>query len=106
MGAAFVEGGRLRGGAVAAANLTPDPTGIPYYDESLFVAAVRTGHVRARPLSPAMPWWVYRNMTDADLKALFAYLRTLRPAAHRVDNTEPPTFCKVCKQKHGLGERN
>lgn len=102
-------GGSVFGGeghAVAAANLTPDPTGISYYDEALFLEVMRTGRVKARALSPAMPWWVYRNMTDADLKAMFAYLRTLRPAAHRVDNTEPPTFCKVCNQKHGLGERN
>jgi mono/diheme cytochrome c family protein len=94
------------GAVVAAANLTPDPTGISYYDESLFVAAIRTGHVRARPLSPAMPWWVYRNMTDADLKALFAYLRTLKPVEHVVDNAEPPTQCELCGQRHGHGDKN
>jgi hypothetical protein len=67
---------------------------------------MRAGHVKARKLSPAMPWWMYRNMKDEDLRPMFAYLRTLRPADHRVDNTEAPTFCKLCKQKHGLGERN
>lgn len=95
-----------KGGAVAAANITPDPTGISYYDEALFVEAMRTGHVKARTLSPAMPWWAFKGMTDEDLRAMFAYLRTLRPARHSVDNAEPPTDCKVCKQKHGLGERN
>ena len=95
-----------KGGAVTPANLTPDPTGISYYDEELFVGAIRTGHVKARKLSPHMPWWVYRNMTDEDLKSIFAYLRGLEPVEHRVDNTERPTFCKICKQKHGLGERN
>ena len=95
-----------RGGAVTPMNLTPDATGISYYDEALFVRAIRTGHVGARQLSPHMPWWVYRNMTDDDLKSIYAYLRTLRPVEHRVDNTERPTFCKICKQKHGLGERN
>jgi len=95
-----------RGGSVTPANLTPDATGISYYDESLFVEALRTGHVKARKLSPHMPWWVYRNMTDEDLKSIYAYLRTLEPVEHRVDNTERATFCKVCKQKHGLGERN
>jgi hypothetical protein len=53
-----------------------------------------------------MPWWTFRNMTDDDLKAVFAYLRTLKPVHHLVDNTEPPTMCKVCGQKHGLGDRN
>jgi len=95
-----------RGGVVTPMNLTPDATGISYYDEALFVRTIRTGHVGARALNPHMPWWVYRNMTDEDLKSIFAYLRTLKPVEHRVDNTEKPTFCKVCKQKHGLGERN
>ena len=67
---------------------------------------MRTGHVKARSLSPVMPWWFYRNMTDDDLKAIFAYLRTLRPVNHRVDNSEPPTSCRICKQKHGFGIRN
>ena len=95
-----------QGQTVATANITPDQTGIPYYDETLFLEAMRGGHVKARALSPAMPWWAFRNMTDEDLKAMFAYLRTLKPARHLVDNTEPPTFCKICKQKHGLGEKN
>jgi mono/diheme cytochrome c family protein len=95
-----------RGGAVTPMNLTPDASGISYYDEALFLRTLRTGHVGARPLSPHMPWWVYKNMTDEDLKSIFAYLRTVKPVEHRVDNAEKPTFCKVCKQKHGLGERN
>ncbi len=53
-----------------------------------------------------MPWPIYRNMTDDDLKAVFAYLRTLKPVHHMVDNAEPPTLCKRCGHKHGLGERN
>ena len=105
-----IPGMELAGGnqisAVASANLTPDTSGIGYYDEALFIQAIRTGYVRARKLSPAMPWWVFRNMTDNDLKAVFAYLRTLKPVHHLVDNTEPPTQCKLCGQKHGLGDRN
>jgi mono/diheme cytochrome c family protein len=93
-------------GDVAATNITPDPSGIPYYDEALFLEAIRTGHVKGRTLKPQMPWWAYRNMTDDDLKAVFAYLRTLKPVKHRVDNTVPPTECKVCGQKHGLGDTN
>jgi mono/diheme cytochrome c family protein len=91
---------------VNSANLTPDPSGIGYYDEALFVQTMRTGSVRARKLNFAMPWWMFRNMTDDDLKAVFAYLRTLKPVHHIVDNAEPPTQCKRCGQKHGLGDRN
>jgi mono/diheme cytochrome c family protein len=91
---------------VASANLTPDASGIAYYDEALFIQVMRTGYVRARKLNPVMPWWAFRNMTDDDLKALFAYLRILKPVHHLVDNTESPTQCKLCGQKHGLGNRN
>lgn len=94
------------GGEVASANLTPHPTGISYYDKTLFLETMRTGRVRARALNPVMPWVFYRGMTDEDLKAIFAYLRTLKPTSHAVDNAEKPTPCKLCKQQHGLGERN
>ena len=93
-------------GDVASANITPDPSGIPYYDESLFLNVMRTGQVRARKLSPIMPVMVYKNLADDDLKAIFAFLRTAKPVKHRVDNSEPPTECKVCKQKHGAGDQN
>ena len=53
-----------------------------------------------------MPWWVYRSMTDDDFKALFAFLRTVKPVQHRVDNSEPPTPCKLCGNQHGMGDRN
>lgn len=93
-------------GSVSAANLTPDASGISYYDEALFLEVIRTGQVKARALSPIMPFMVYKNLTDDDLKAMFAYLRTLKPVKHRVDNSQPPTPCKLCKQKHGAGAEN
>lgn len=91
---------------LASLNLTPDPSGISYFDEAMFVKALRTGHVGARQLSTLMPWSYFRNLTDDDLKAIFAYLRSVPPVKHRVDNTEPPTFCKVCRHKHGYGNMN
>ena len=93
-------------GKVATANLTPDASGIPYYDEVLFLQTIRTGVVKARTLNQIMPWFVYRNMTDEDLKAVFAYLKTLKPVNHLVDNTEPPTMCEICKVEHGGGDKN
>jgi mono/diheme cytochrome c family protein len=91
---------------VFSANLTPDASGIGYYDEALFIETIRTGYVRARKLNSAMPWWAFRNMTDDDLKAVFAYLCTLKPVHHLVDNAEPPTQCKRCGHKHGGGDHN
>ena len=89
-----------------APNITPDASGISFYDEDLFIQAIRTGKVKARTLSPIMPWLFYREMTDEDLKAMYAYVRTLKPVKHTVDNTEPPTGCKLCGLKHGGGDRN
>jgi hypothetical protein len=107
-GMAFAGGFPFPGpwGNVSSANLTPDASGIPYYDEALFLQVMRTGTVSARKLNPIMPVKVYKHLTDDDLKAMFGYLRTLKPVPHRVDNSEPPTFCKLCRRKHGAGDRN
>ena len=91
---------------VNALNLTPHPSGISYFDEKMFIEVIRNGGFSARPLSNIMPWAFFRNLTDDDLKAIFAYLRTLKPVFHYVDNTEPPTYCKQCRTKHGLGALN
>ena len=54
-------------GRVASANITPDPSGISYYDQATFTQVIRTGFVRARKLNQVMPWHVYRGMTDEDI---------------------------------------
>jgi mono/diheme cytochrome c family protein len=90
----------------ASANLTPSPNGIPYYTEELFVEVMRTGRVRERQISDLMPWAFYRNMTDEDLKAIFAHLKGLAPVDHYVDNSLPPTKCVRCTMEHGGGARN
>jgi hypothetical protein len=93
-------------GTVASANLTPDPSGIPYYDEGMFIKALRTGAVGARELNKTMPWSALREMRDEDLAGIFAYLKTLKPVAHLVDNTEPPTLCPLDGARHGAGNQN
>jgi mono/diheme cytochrome c family protein len=92
--------------SAASANLTPSPNGIPYYTEDLFIETMRTGKVRARVLSEMMPTRYFRNFTDQDLKDVFAYLKTLEPVDHYVDNSLPPTPCPKCGLVHGGGERN
>jgi mono/diheme cytochrome c family protein len=87
-------------------NVTFDPSGISYYDEALFIEVLRTGRVKARKLSSIMPWVVFRNLNDEDMKSIFAYLRTRRPVHHSVDNAEAATACAMCGQKHGFGDRN
>lgn len=93
-------------GKVAARNITPDASGIPYFTEDLFVEVMRTGRVKARKLHDAMPWSFYGRMTDDDLRALFAYLQTVKPVTHTVDNELPPTRCAACGGTHGGGEKN
>ena len=91
-------------GQVASENITPDASGLPY--EALYTEAMHGGSVKGRPLSSIMPWDAYRRMTDEDSAAIFAYLKTLKPVRHNVDNTQPPTYCKLCRQMHGGGNTN
>jgi len=71
-------------------NLTPDPTGTGSWTEAQFMTAIREGKFKglkdARSLLPPMPWEMYRHMTDDELKAIFAFLRTVPP----VNNVVPP----------------
>src|SRR5512140_878398 len=66
-------------GVSYAANLTPDDeTGIGAWDENVFIKAIRSGkHLGSgRDILPPMPWEAYRQVTDDDLKAIFAYLKS------------------------------
>ena len=93
-------------GDVASANLTPDASGIPYYDERMFLEVMLKGRNDARKINPVMPWPYFRSMAKDDLRAIFAYLRTLRPVQHRVDNAEAFSPCRKCGYRHGLGAMN
>jgi hypothetical protein len=79
-----------------AFNLTPDQnTGIGIWTEEMFVKAMRTGrHMgQSRPILPPMPWPNVAQMTDQDLEAVFAFLRSLPPIKNRVPDAvvaEPP----------------
>ena len=97
---------RTSWGTVASANLTPDPSGIPYYTEATFIQTIRTGSVGARELNKTMPWAVLANLHDEDLAGIFAYLKTLKPINHRVDNKETPTLCPLDGAMHGGGVQN
>jgi len=80
-------------GVSFAKNLTPDQnTGIGSWSEETFVKAIRTGkHMGvSRPILPPMPWQDYAQMTDADLKAVYAYLRTIPPIPNATPDPIPP----------------
>ncbi|MCM2257775.1 MAG: diheme cytochrome c-553 [Vicinamibacteria bacterium] len=81
-------------GVSFTANLTPDPeTGLGHWTPETFVSAIRSGRHegQGRPLLPPMPWPMYRNATDADLRAVFVYLQTLPKIRNRVPQPiDPP----------------
>jgi cytochrome c553 len=75
-------------GVSFAANLTSDETGIGNWTEAQFFKAIREGKLKGmdntRPLLPPMPWNQYRNASDEDLRAIFAYLKSTPPVENRV----------------------
>jgi hypothetical protein len=75
------------------ANLTPDPeTGIGGWTAEEFLAALRNGRHqgRGRPILPPMPYPFIRQLNDADLKAMFAYLQSIPPIKNRVPEPLAP----------------
>jgi hypothetical protein len=80
-------------GVSYSANLTPDEnTGLGSWSEDTFVGSLRTGrHMGvSRPILPPMPWGAFRNLTDDDLRAIYAYLTTVPPVHNRVPEPLPP----------------
>jgi hypothetical protein len=69
------------------ANLTPDPeTGLGKWTARDFKATIRSGrHMgRGRAVLPPMPIQVYKNFSDPDLEAIFAYLQTIPAVKNQV----------------------
>lgn len=68
-------------------NLTPDQvSGLGIWTEEMFIKTMRTGrHMGvSRPILPPMPWQQLNTLPDEDLKAIFAYLRTVKPVRNEV----------------------
>lgn len=79
-------------GVVFPSNLTPDTkTGIGLWSDEEIVTAIRGGRdSHGELLIQAMPWLVYEMMSDADARAIVAYLRSLPPTDHKVPDNVPP----------------
>ena len=80
-------------GVSYARNLTPDTaTGLGSWTEEMFIKTIRNGKQQGegRALLPPMPWQVYKNMTDDDLKAVWAFLRSLPAVNNAVPDPAPP----------------
>ncbi len=80
-------------GVSYTANLTPDAeTGLGKWTLRNFTDTIRTGrHMgRGRPILPPMPIPMYKHFTDADLEAIYSYLRTIPVVSNRVPEPLPP----------------
>lgn len=84
-------------GVSFAANLTPDKeTGLGKWTKEDFIEMLRTGKSRptGREILPPMPWANFRHglleAGDADVNAIWAYLRSIPPVKNRVPPPLPP----------------
>jgi hypothetical protein len=93
---------RLPFGTVYSANLTPDAeTGLGNVSEADFIRVVRTGHRHDSPrvLLPPMPWQNLAQQPDSELRAIYAYLRTIPAIKNRVSAPQvpPPVIAEIEK---------
>ncbi len=79
-------------GVSFARNLTPDlDTGLGYWSDTELEKALRTGIKNdGKPMLPPMPWPDFAGLTDPDMKALIAYLRSVPPVKHKVPDAIAP----------------
>lgn len=93
---------RLMGMMARSANITPDQeTGIGRWTEERFVAKFKgyaemnAGNAPRQTQADVtvMPWLALSKLTDEDLRAIYAYLRTVKPISNPVDvHPQPGTF--------------
>lgn len=80
-------------GVSFTANLTPDKeTGLGEWSARTFTDTIRTGRHqgRGRAILPPMPIPMYKNLTDEDLNAIFAYLQSIPAVKNKVPEPLPP----------------
>lgn len=89
-------------GVSFTANLTPDAdTGLGLWTLRDFVATIRTGrHMgRGRPVLPPMPIPAYSHFNDADLEAIYRYLRTIPAVRNQVPEPWAPATSASSKSQ-------
>jgi mono/diheme cytochrome c family protein len=83
------------GGIATSANITPDMnTGIGSWTEEAFIArfkqfqdstnAINTSLVEPGNFNTEMPWRFYSNMSEEELSAIYAYLKTQAPVENQI----------------------
>ena len=81
-------------GTSFSGNITSDETGIGNWTEAQFKRALTQGSYKglegSRPLLPPMPWQNFKNMSNADVHALYTYLQSTPPVENVVHPPVPP----------------
>jgi mono/diheme cytochrome c family protein len=78
-------------GCFSTRNLTNHPTGLANATDTQIKNALRNGiRTDGKKIIPIMPYWIFHNMTDSDLDAVVAYLRTVPGIDHNVKPNQPP----------------
>jgi len=85
-------------GITYSANLTPDGSGLGNWKEDQFIYAVKNsiskGLAGGRSLLPPMSMMPVKHMTDDELKAIFAYLKTIKPIKNNSVQPTPPASAR------------
>jgi cytochrome c553 len=87
-------------GKSVSRNLTPHESGLKSWTDAQIAKAVREGVDRnGNPYRPPMAFEFYKNISDADMAALIAYLRSLKPVLRpaRADRRGAVT-CTACRR--------
>ena len=72
-------------GQSVSRNLTPHESGLKNWTDAQIAKAIRAGVDRnGNPYRPPMAFSFYKNINDADMAALIAYLRSLKPQSSAV----------------------
>lgn len=89
-----------------AANITSDATGIGNWSQENFITALRKGKYKGmengRDLLPPMPWFSYKNLTDEDLKSIFAFLKSTNPVNNVVPAPVAPSDLQHVASSKGV----
>lgn len=86
-------------GVIYSTNITPDPeTGIGKWTDADLIRAMHEGKAPdGRRLFPAFPYTSFTKVTDEDVKAIYAYLRTVTPVRYT-----PPANSMAFRMRWGM----
>lgn len=86
-----IDPGDTNVGCLHSRNLTNDATGLLNRTDAQIKEMFTNGlRPNGDALIPVMPYWSYHNMTDDDMNAIVAYLRTVPAIVHAVPANQAP----------------